>query len=409
MDQTKHQLIMLEILLFLIFITIWAGIITGRIGRVSRSYDLMKDKLKIDENVMETSAVSFVKAAHAELIPALSDTSDQTGSMLFLPLVREMLQKETFPIQRYSKDYWKENTRYEAEYSDKVPDYFLESDETNEEPKKKDPGIMPEIGSGKQYTLKELSDRDFLLNNFYIVDESTRMTEEETDGRKLARKDLSLDTDTDKPLVLIYHTHGSESYRKENGKTGTVVDAGNVLARELDEKYHIKVIHDTTIYDMVNGQLDRSLAYNYAGEGVSAILKKNPSIQVVIDLHRDSVDDHHRLVTDINGQKAAKIMFFNGVSRRTGTGEIDYLYNPNKIANLSFSLQMQLLAASYYPGLTRKIYIKGYRYNLHLKERAMLVEVGAQNNTLSEAEHAMGPLAELLYRLLSGEKCYRQQ
>lgn len=69
---------------------------------------------------------------------------------------------------------------------------------------------------------------------------------------------------------------------------------------------------------------------------------------------------------------------------------------------------MQLLCGKYYPDLTRKIYIKGYRYNLHLVKRAMLVEVGAQNNTVKEAENAMKPLAEMLYRLLSGEKSYKK-
>ena len=69
---------------------------------------------------------------------------------------------------------------------------------------------------------------------------------------------------------------------------------------------------------------------------------------------------------------------------------------------------MQLLCGKYYPALTRRIYIKGYRYNLHLAKRAMLVEVGAQNNTVEEAKNAMKPLAEMLYRLLSGEKSYKK-
>ena len=208
------------------------------------------------------------------------------------------------------------------------------------------------------------------------------------------------------PLVLIYHTHGSETYKKENGKTGSVIDVGKRLKKELEEKYGIKTIHDTSIYDQVNGELDRNAAYNYAGDSVAATLKKHPSIKVVLDLHRDSVEDSIHLVTEIDGKKTAQIMFFNGVSRLK-SGEIDYLYNPNKSANLAFSLQMQLLAAKYYPDYTRKIYIKGYRYNLHLAKRAMLVEVGAQNNTVTEAKNAMVPLAELLYRLLSGEKAYK--
>ena len=89
-------------------------------------------------------------------------------------------------------------------------------------------------------------------------------------------------------------------------------------------------------------------------------------------------------------------------------GDFVFLYNPNKEAMLAFRLQMQLLCGKYYPDLTRRIYIKGYRYNLHLAKRAMLVEVGAQNNTVEEAKNAMKPLAEMLYRILSGEKSYKK-
>lgn len=220
-------------------------------------------------------------------------------------------------------------------------------------------------------------------------------------------QNLSLELSGDDPLVLIYHTHGSESYKSENGETGTVIDVGDALAKELEENYGIAVIHDTAIYDQVNGELDRNAAYDYAGDSVAATLKKYPSIKVVLDLHRDSVDDSIHLVTEVNGKETAQIMFFNGVSRLK-SGVIDSLYNPNKSANLAFSLQMQLLASKYYPDYTRKIYIKGYRYNLHLAKRAMLIEVGAQNNTVTEAKNAMAPLAELLYRLLSGEQAWEE-
>ena len=177
---------------------------------------------------------------------------------------------------------------------------------------------------------------------------------------------------------------------------------------KLENVYGIKTVHDKSVYDMVDGQLDRNAAYNFAGDSVEAALRKNPSVKVVIDLHRDSVENNIHLRTKINGKSAAQIMFFNGVSRLASKGDIGYLYNPNKEANLAFSLQMQLLCGKYYPDLTRRIYIKGYRYNLHLAKRAMLVEVGAQNNTVEEAKNAMKPLAEMLYRLLSGEKSYKK-
>ena len=98
--------------------------------------------------------------------------------------------------------------------------------------------------------------------------------------------------------------------------------------------------------------------------------------------------------------RMAQIMFFNGMSRTATNGNIKYLKNPNKQTNLAFSLQLQAQAALKYPGFTRKIYVKGYRYNLHYRGRSLLVEVGAQNNTLSEAKASMSLLAELLNNVL---------
>ena len=96
----------------------------------------------------------------------------------------------------------------------------------------------------------------------------------------------------------------------------------------------------------------------------------------------------------------AQIMFFNGMSRTATNGNIKYLKNSNKQENLAFSLQLQAQAVKKYPGFTRKIYMKGYRYNLHYRGRSLLVEVGAQNNTLSEAKASMSLLAELLNNVL---------
>ena len=96
-----------------------------------------------------------------------------------------------------------------------------------------------------------------------------------------------------------------------------------------------------------------------------------------------------------------QIMFFNGLSQ-TPEGAIEYLPNPYRKENLAFSLQMQLGAAAYFPGYTRKIYLKGLRYNMHLRPRSSLIEVGAQTNTFAEAVNAMEPLAELLDMVLRG-------
>ena len=128
------------------------------------------------------------------------------------------------------------------------------------------------------------------------------------------------------------------------------------------------------------------------------------SIQVVIDLHRDEMPEGTRLAMDLDGRPTARFMFFNGLSRTKKTGNIAYLYNENLDGNLAFSFQMQLKAMEYYPNLTRRIYLKGYRYNMHLKPRCLLVELGAQNNTVEEAMNACDPLAHILDLVLSGEE-----
>ena len=167
----------------------------------------------------------------------------------------------------------------------------------------------------------------------------------------------------------------------------------------LTEQYGYRVLHHTGQYDVET----RDNAYSRALPEVEQLLAKNPSIQVVIDLHRDEVAQDTRLVTELQGRPTAKFMFFNGLSRTRKTGDIDYLRNENQEANLAFSFQMQLKAAEYYPGLTRRIYLKGYRYNMHLCPRTLLGELGAQNNTYEEAINACDPLAHILDMVLGGE------
>ena len=132
------------------------------------------------------------------------------------------------------------------------------------------------------------------------------------------------------------------------------------------------------------------------------ILEEYPTIEVVIDLHRDGVAEGTRLVTEAGGKPTAKIMFFNGLSRSRTNGAIDYLPNPYIRDNLAFSLQMQLAAENRYPGFVRHIYLRAYRYNLHLMPKSLLIEAGAQTNTVEEMNNAMEVLSELLAEVLLG-------
>ena len=169
------------------------------------------------------------------------------------------------------------------------------------------------------------------------------------------------------------------------------------------EKYHVAVCHDLSVYDMQDGKEDRNKAYSQAAVAVQNLLDEHPSIEVTIDLHRDGVPDNVHLETEINGKKTAKIMFLNGLCRNSNGDVNDFAQNPNLSDNLAFSLQLQLKAKAYFPELVRHIYLRAYRYNLHFKPRSLLVEVGAQNNTVAEAKNAMEPLADILYAVLLGK------
>lgn len=248
-------------------------------------------------------------------------------------------------------------------------------------------------------------DTRYLLEKLYIVDSTTSVKKSMFPVKKLLSEDMSLAKSPDgkdgKPQILVYHTHAvSEGFADgKTGKNHKIAEVGEELCKVLRKKGY-SVLHDTSDYDMVNGRLDRSKAYAKALTNLKRILEANPSIQVIIDLHRDGIGSNDKALTNINGRKTARIMFFNGLSRNSKK-EIKYLKNDNLFGNLSFSLKLKLKAMELYPGFAKPVYLKGYRYNLHLKKRSMLVELGNQNNTFEEALNATKPLADIIDGVLS--------
>lgn len=242
------------------------------------------------------------------------------------------------------------------------------------------------------------------LSSCFIVDPDTTLLEADVPLQTLIKNDMTMDADASEPQILIYHTHASEGYADsvDGDPSTTVVGVGEYLHELLSTRYGFHVLHVTDAYDLAEGTLNRSRAYNYARDGLDRILSEHPSIQVIIDLHRDGVDEDQHLVTEIDGKQTAKIMFFNGLSRTKEQGELTSLPNSYIRDNLAFSLQLELLGDYYYPGYVRGVYVKGYRYNLHFRPKSLLLEVGAQTNTLEEAKNAMEPFAEILSKLLKG-------
>ena len=277
-----------------------------------------------------------------------------------------------------------ENASFEKEESAAVMDTFAEAEKC------------------VSLDLEKLCDYDTLRKEFYAVDSTTSVGRDQIDLHKLMEQDMTLkQTDPDKPQILIYHTHSQEAFADSvpGDDSTTIMGAGEVLTQILRERYGYNVIHHLGKYDVES----RDYAYSNAAPALEKVLEENPDIEVVIDLHRDDMPEERHLVTQIQGRPTAQFMFFNGLSRTNTTGDIDYLENPNLGENLAFSFRMQLAAAEYYPGITRKIYLKGYRYNMQYRGKTLLIELGAQNNTVEEIRNACDPLAHILHLVLSGE------
>ena len=251
---------------------------------------------------------------------------------------------------------------------------------------------------------EKLADYNYLLGQFYIVDSNTEADAVQINAGDFLKQDLKITKETDTPQILIYHSHSQETFAdsREGEESDTIVGVGDYLTQLLTENYGYQVVHLKEQFDMAGGELDRSAAYDYARDYLEPYLQENPDIQVIIDLHRDGIPEDRHLVTEINGKPTAQILFYNGLSYTTSKGSLDYLPNPYIQQNLAFSFQLEYQAAQYYPQFYRGIYLAGYRYNLHLRPRSLLLEAGAQTNTVQEVKNAMEPFADILDKVLQG-------
>lgn len=215
--------------------------------------------------------------------------------------------------------------------------------------------------------------------------------------------------DTDAPLVLIYHTHTSESYLlADNGVFWNAYDThtreedrnmiriGAEIAQVLKDA-GIGVIHDTTVYDS-----DYNQAYANSRQGITEILEENPSVQIVLDVHRDafyySDTSRGKPVVEIDGKKAAQIMIITGAEEGSVTDFSDWEYN------LRFALELQNTASDMYEGLMRPLYFCQRKYNMDIMKNAVLLEIGSDANTLDEAMYAAHLFGHALVQLIENHK-----
>ena len=196
------------------------------------------------------------------------------------------------------------------------------------------------------------------------------------------------------PLVAIYHTHTSEAYLPSYGKThapagqkGDIVYVGEALSSALQKNYGIKVSHNQAVHDYPSFMK----AYGPSETTAKKMLQENKSIQMVFDIHRDA-DKKENTTANIRGEDVARIRIIVAI------GQPD-LPQPHWQQNHAFAKLIEVKMNEQYPGLSRGIMLSDWRYNQNLHPRALLLEVGAQENTVDEAKRSMRLLADILAQI----------
>lgn len=213
----------------------------------------------------------------------------------------------------------------------------------------------------------------------------------------------SIKTDENKPYILLYHTHGTESYypKKVSNYHTTerkynVTNIGEIIANSLTEKgqnvKHIDTYHDIPSY---NKSYSRSLATG------TTELENEKNLKVVFDIHRDAVElsktnietANERFKVNINGKQVARFSMVIGPE------------NPNKDELVKFAQYIKAVSDLMYPGLCRGIIIKNYgKFNQYISDHYALIEVGSNINTVEEAEETANLISEILDAVIKGIK-----
>ncbi len=226
-------------------------------------------------------------------------------------------------------------------------------------------------------------------------------------GKQLSLKpDINIEKNS-QPQVLIMHTHTCEAYMDKDlgyypesyyprttDNNQNVVRVGEAISQKLLED-GINVIHDTTVHDnpSYNGSYYRS------EDTVKSYLERYPSIQVVLDIHRDAIGNNEsgkvKPTFTYDGKKAAQIMIISGCDDDGTWNFPDWEYN------LRFALRLQNKAETLYPGMTRPLKFCPSQYNMNLTHGSLLIEVGSDANTIDEAVYTGELLGNVLKEVLN--------
>lgn len=206
---------------------------------------------------------------------------------------------------------------------------------------------------------------------------------------------LIVPLNSEKPEVFIYHTHTSESYQPAKAdsrdESENVCAVGDILKSELEKNYGISVVHDKTMHS--NSYVD---AYSRSGVTVDKYLKQFSDFKLIIDLHRDSVDKKQAVTTRMNNENVAKIMFVLAKN------------NPHYSKNLQVINELKVISNRLFPSFLRGDTIyesgKGGAFNQTKSNNSILIEVGSQVNTLSEAKNSAKYMARIMAEYIKSKR-----
>ncbi|MGV8981179.1 stage II sporulation protein P [Clostridium sp.] len=249
--------------------------------------------------------------------------------------------------------------------------------------------------------------KTFILNPFNLDDKQVSKSEDKVEAPNvtsdLYNPQLKQTLNKANPRVLIYHTHTCEAYLtddKETLKTTNSLDStrsvcavGDVISEELESKYGIAVIHDKTVHD----KGDYNNAYKKSGVTLAKYLKEYGDFDLIIDIHRDSVDNKNLVTTKLNGENVAQFQF-------VVTDANPRYANQKKLIDSMIGISNKL-----YPNLLRDHPIYPYHrglgfYNQDKSNNALLLEVGTYSNDISEVKNTGKYLGRIIAEQLNGKK-----
>lgn len=213
----------------------------------------------------------------------------------------------------------------------------------------------------------------------------------DADVAAVKKSDSKLREFGDDPVVLIVHTHATETYLPSSGgnyhskkKENSVRDVGEVLATSLKEE-GISSVHDETLHD----DPSYNSSYSRSAETISKLLEKYPTIECVIDLHRDAIASEAAGATvSTAGKTCAKYMYVVSTAA------------PTYGKNIKFVSALNETAASEYNGFTGSVLERGYMYNQNLSEKYLLLEFGNNRNDIAEVRNTARVYGKILAQTL---------